>query len=69
MYKNYSYYQNTNERFIGPLLPFIGGALVGYVVGRPNNFGYYQQQPYYPAYYYQYPTYPYYYQTNTYNLN
>lgn len=68
MYRNYSYYPNINqqERFIGPLLPFIGGALVGYVVGRPNNFGYYQ--PYYPMYY-QYPTYPYYYQTNTYNVN
>jgi len=64
MYRNYSYV--NNERFIGPLLPFIGGALVGYVVARPNNYGYYQ--PYYPMYY-QYPTYPYYYQTNTYNVN
>lgn len=68
MYKNYSFPQNfnNNERFIGPLLPFIGGALVGYVVARPNNFNYYQ--PYYPLY--QYPTYPYYYQTTpSYNIN
>lgn len=65
MYRNYSYVPN-NERFIGPILPFIGGALIGYVVARPNNIGYYQ--PYYPTYY-QYPTYPYYYQTNTYNVN
>lgn len=66
MYNN-SYYPNHSKdtRFIGPLLPFIGGALVGYVVARPNN-GFYQ--PYYPVYY-QYPTYPYYYQTNSYNVN
>lgn len=68
MYRNY--YSNKDERFIGPLLPFIGGALVGYVVGRPN-LGYYQQ-PYYPVYY-QYPTYPYYqtnyYQTTPYTYN
>ena len=68
MYRNYSYRMQPNdERFIGPLLPFIGGALVGYVVARPNNFGYYQ--PYYPQYY-QYPSYPYYYQyAPTYNVN
>lgn len=62
MYRNY-YHQNRDERFIGPLLPFIGGALVGYVVSRPNFGGYYPQ-PYYPVYY-QYPSYPYY-QTNYY---
>ena len=68
MHKNYSYPpQFGNERFIGPILPFIGGALIGYVVARPNNIGYYPQ--YYQPYY-QYPTYPYYYQYSpTYNVN
>ena len=68
MYRNYSYFpqQQNNERFIGPVLPFLGGALIGYVAGRPNNFGYYQ--PSYPIYY-PYPAYPYYYQTTTYNVN
>lgn len=62
MYRNYNYYQmpNGDERFIGPLIPFIGGALIGYVAGRPNYQPYYQPYPIY----YQYPTYPYYYQTN-----
>ena len=58
MYRTYYGNQINNQRFIGPLLPFIGGALVGYVVARPNN-------QYYPPYYqpfYQYPTYQYYYQ-------
>ena len=62
MNKQYTYYQYPikNERFIGPILPFVGGALIGYIVGRPN-YNYYQPyyQPYYPIYYP--PTnYPYY---------
>lgn len=60
MYRNYNNYSPYNEqRFIGPVLPFIGGALIGYIVGRPNiNTGSYYQ-PYYPVYY-QYPPYQYY---------
>lgn len=67
MYRNYSYHpQINNSRFIGPILPFIGGALIGYVAGRPNYIPYYQ--PYYqPTYYYPYNSYPYYQQT--FNLN
>ena len=58
----------NNERFIGPLLPFVGGALIGYIVGRPNfNTGTYYQ-PYYPVYY-QYPNYQYYQVPPTYNVN
>lgn len=53
-----NYYGNFNtrndERFIGPLLPFVGGALIGYIVARPNNNTYYPV-PYYT--YYPYPTY------------
>lgn len=62
-----TYYQttypiNTNEeRFIGPVIPFIGGALIGYIAGRPQYT--YNNPPYYPVYYY--PTYPYYPQTPT----
>ena len=64
MYRNYySHFQN-NERFIGPLLPFIGGALVGYVVSKPNSQFY---PPYYPQYY-PYPTYQYYYQYPQYTI-
>lgn len=55
------YYNNNEERFIGPVLPFIGGALIGYIAGRPQYT--YNTQPYYPIYYY--PTYPYYYQGPT----
>lgn len=46
----------NEERFIGPLLPFVGGALVGYIVARPNNNTYYPT-PYYTAYYAPYPPY------------
>ena len=66
MYRAYYSYPQNNQRFIGPLLPFVGGALLGYVVGRPNT-------QYYPPYYqplYQYPTYQYYYQyPPTYTIN
>lgn len=71
-YYNFPYYNqysiNTNEeRFIGPVIPFIGGALIGYIAGRPQYS--YNTQPYYPVYYY--PTYPYYYpqSTTTYTTN
>ena len=47
---------NGEERFIGPLLPFVGGALVGYIVARPNNNTYYPT-PYYTAYYNPNPVY------------
>ena len=51
---NYQYiYTNNNQRFIGPILPFVGGALIGYIAGRPNFPNYYYPV-YYPTYY---PTY------------
>ena len=51
-----------DQRFIGPIVPFIGGALIGYIAGRPQqSYGYpvyYPYYPYYPTYYYRYsPTY------------
>lgn len=65
MYRAYYSHPQNNERFIGPLLPFVGGALLGYVVARPNN----QYYPYYQPFY-QYPTYQYYYQyPPAYNMN
>ena len=33
--------KDRDERFIGPILPFVGGALIGYIAGRPN-YNYYQ---------------------------
>ena len=51
----------NDERFIGPILPFIGGALVGYIAGRPQ----YNYPNYYPVYYPYYPNYYY----STYNFN
>ena len=54
---NYCLNRN-NQRFIAPfLLPFIGGAALGYVAGRPQyNYPY---PIYYPMPYnqYYYPTY------------
>ena len=55
--------QNTigsEDRFIWPLVPFLGGALVGYIAGRPQyNYtypAYYPiYYPYYNNYYYQQP--------------
>ena len=54
---NCNSYPVNQQRFIGPLLPFVGGALVGYAFSRPN-YSYYQ--PYYPQYYPVYYPYPYY---------
>ena len=61
-YPNQQYViQQNEERFIWPVLPFIGGALVGYIAGRPQyNYPYPQYYPY-PVYY------PYY--NNTYYSN
>ena len=59
MNRNYNYRNYpTEQRFIWPILPFVGGAILGYAAGRPN-WGY--QQPYYQPYYpvYQYPYYQY----------
>ena len=52
----YNLSQN-NERFIGPIFPFLGGALIGYIAGRPQYSYpiYYPYYPYYPNYYYQRP--------------
>ena len=72
MYRNNNYYPNQ-ERFIGPLIPFVGGALIGYIAGRPNTFsgGYYQQPVVYYPYYQQVPYYQYYSQntSNYYPIN
>lgn len=61
----YPYYENSypnDQRFIGPILPFIGGAVVGYFAGRPQyNYTY---PAYYPVYYY--PNYPITYAQNNY---
>jgi hypothetical protein len=57
LHNNFQQINNPNEeRFIGPLLPFVGGALIGYVVARPNNNNYYPI-PYYTPYYTPYPIY------------
>ncbi len=65
MYQNSSYsfpqYNNVvnEERFIGPIFPFLGGALVGYIASRPQyNNSYPVYYPYYPPYpnYGYYPT-------------
>lgn len=58
---NHPQYQFQNEeRFIWPLVPFLGGALVGYIAGRPQyNYSYPAYypiyNPYYNNYYYQQP--------------
>ena len=57
MYRNDFNYPNE-ERFLGPVIPFLGGALIGYVASRPNFTNAYMQ-PYYPVYYNPYPTYTY----------
>ena len=46
---------SNEERFIGPLIPFLGGAAIGYIAGRPQ----YTYPTYYPVYYPYYM--PYYY--------
>ena len=55
MYSN-NFNNRNDERFIGPLLPFVGGALIGYVVARPNNNNTFYPTPYY-TYYSPYPIY------------
>lgn len=49
----------SEDRFIWPIVPFLGGALVGYIAGRPQyNYSYPAYYPvYYPYYnnYYQQP--------------
>jgi hypothetical protein len=54
----------NEDRFIWPLIPFLGGAAIGYIAGRPQyNYSY---PSYYPVYYPYYV--PYYNNTpNTYN--
>lgn len=50
-YYSYIPYYRGDNRIIGPLLPFVGGLLVGgLITPRPN---YYQQIPYYSPQYYQ----------------
>ena len=44
-------YQENDERFIGPLIPFLGGAAIGYIAGRPQFT--YTYPIYYPPYYQQ----------------
>ena len=66
-YNNYTnpYYISQNEeRFIGPIIPFLGGALIGYIAGRPQ----YTYPAYYPIYYpnYYYYQQPYNYTTASY---
>ena len=64
-FQNQSYYTNNNEeRFIWPLIPFLGGAAIGYIAGRPQyNYTYPNYNPiYYPVYYPVYYNRPY---TNT----
>lgn len=51
---NQPLYQENEERFIWPLIPFLGGAAIGYFAGRPQ----YNYPSYYPVYY-PYPI-PYY---------
>ena len=62
-YSHHMLYPNNNdERFIGPLIPFLGGAAIGYFAGRPQyNYSY---PVYYPVYYPPYYARPYY---NSYN--
>ena len=53
----YPIYPAKEERFIWPLIPFLGGAAIGYIAGRPQyNYTY---PSYYPVYYPYYPTYYY----------
>lgn len=47
----------NEERFIWPIVPFLGGALVGYIAGRPQyNYSYPSYYPY-PVYYPYYNNY------------
>ena len=56
-FQNPYYFERNDQRFIWPLIPFLGGAAIGYIAGRPQyNYVY---PNYYPAYYpgYNYPAY------------
>lgn len=55
-YINPQNYIQNEDRFIGPIFPFLGGALIGYIAGRPQ----YNYPQYYPVYYPYYPNYYYY---------
>ena len=49
MYGSPQFDLQNEERFIWPLVPFLGGAIIGYVAGRPQyNYAY---PAYYPVYY------------------
>lgn len=51
---DFSYYQPKEDesRIIGPALPFVGGALLGYLAGRPGiGYGRPYGYPIYPSYY------------------
>ena len=57
-YIQQQYITKDEDRLIGPILPFIGGALVGYISGRPQyNYTYPAYYPIYYPYYYQQPYY------------
>jgi len=57
-YNHTQYNISNDERLIGPIFPFLGGALIGYIAGRPQyNYSY---PLYYPTYYPYYPNYYYY---------
>ena len=61
------YYTENNERFIWPLIPFLGGAAIGYFAGRPQyNYTY---PVYYPVYYPPYYGRPYSQMYNSYSYN
>lgn len=63
------YYPENDERFIWPLIPFLGGAAIGYFAGRPQyTYSYPVYYPYYPPYYYNrsYSSTPYYTNNNNY---
>ena len=68
LYSNQPIYNIENEqRFIGPIIPFLGGALIGYFAGRPQ----YNYPAYYPIYYPYYSNYypPYTYYSTSNNTN
>ena len=65
-YRSSQYNFQNDERFIWPLVPFLGGALVGYIAGRPQyNYAYPAYYPLYYPYYNNYTQMPY----NNYTVN